>query len=88
MTGALVPTTTAATHLTADLHLIGMFPEMTADLDINPGSNITDWPKDPHPPHRHHLGNKRTRDTSTSPLMTHRQSTTAQMTMTVTQKMI
>ena len=88
ITGALVSTATAATHLTADLHLIGMFPEMTADLDINPGSNTTDWPKDPHPPHRHHLGNIRIRDTSKSPLMTHHQSTTAQMTMTVTQRMI
>ena len=34
-TKALVPTTTTATHLTADLHLIGILPEMTADLDIN-----------------------------------------------------
>ena len=84
VTGALVPTTTATTHLTADLHLIGIFPEMTADLDINPGSNTTNWPKDPHPPHRHHLGNIRIRDTSKSPLTTHCQSTTAQMTMAVT----
>ena len=88
VTGALVPTTTAATHLTADLHLIGTFPEMTADLDINPRSNTTDWPEDPHPPHRHHLGNIRIGDTSKSPLMIHCQSTTAQMTMTVTQRMI
>ena len=88
VTGALVPTTTATTHLTADLHLIGIFPEMTADLDINPGSNTTDWPEDPHPPRRHHLGNIRIRDTSKLPLMTHCQSTTAQMTMTVTQRMI
>ena len=87
-TTALVPTTTAMTHLTADLHLIGILPEMTADLDINPGSNTTDQPKDPHPPHRHHLGNIRIRDTSKSPLMTHHQNTTAQMTMTVTQRMI
>ena len=84
----VVSTTTATTHLTADLHLIGILPEMTADLDINPGSNTTDWPKDPHPPCRHHLGNIRIRDTSKSPLMTHHQSTTAQMTMTVTQRMI
>ena len=88
ITGALVPTATAMTHLTADLHLIGIFPEMTADLNINPGSNTTDWPKDPHPPHRHHLGNIRIRDTSKSLLMTHLWSTMAQMTMTVTQRMI
>ena len=88
VTGALVPITTTTTHLTADLHLIGIFPKMTADLDINPGSNTTDWPEDPHPPHRHHLGNIRIRDTSKSPLMSHHQSTTAQMTMTVTQRMI
>ena len=87
-TEALVPTATATTHLTADLHLIGILPEMTADLNINPGSNTTDQPEDPHPPHRHHLGNIRIRDTSKSPLMTHHQNTTAQMTMTVTQRMI
>ena len=51
VTGALVPTTTATTHLTADLHLIDILPGMTADLNINPRSNTTDWPKDPHPPH-------------------------------------
>ena len=76
-TEALVPTTTATKHLTADLHLIGIFPKMTADLDINPGSNTTDQPKDPHPPHRHHLGNIRIKDTSKSPLTTHHQNTTA-----------
>ena len=86
-TKALVPTATGMTHLTADLHLIGILPEMTADLDINPGSHTTDQPEDPHPPHRHHLGNTRIGDTR-SQLMTHRQSTTAQMTMTVTQRMI
>ena len=36
ITGAPVPTATAVIHLTADLHLIGILPEMTADLDINP----------------------------------------------------
>ena len=36
ITGAQVPTATAATHCTTDLHLIGILPEMTADLDINP----------------------------------------------------
>ena len=87
-TEALVPTATAITHLTADLYLIGILPEMTADLDINPGGNITDQPEDLHPPPMHHLGNIGIRDTSKSPLMTHHQNTTAQMTMTVTQRMI
>ena len=63
ITGAPVPTTTAMTHCTADLHLIGILPKMTADLDINPKSNTTDQPADPHPPHKHHLGNIRIRDT-------------------------
>ena len=44
VTGAPVPTTTAVTHCTTDLHLIGILPEMTADLDINPKSNTTDQP--------------------------------------------
>ena len=61
---------------------------MTADLDINPKNNTTDWPTDPHPPLKQHLGNIRIRDTSKSPLMTHHQNTTAQMIMTVTQCMI
>ena len=88
ITGAPVPTTSAATHHTADLHLIGILPEMIADLDINPKSNTTDQPADPHLPCKHHLGNIRIRDTSKSPLTSHRQSTTAQMIMTVTQRMI
>ena len=88
VTTALVLTTTAATCLTADLHLIGILPEMTADLNINPGNNTTDQPEDLNPLHRHHLGNIRTRDTNKSQLTTHHQSTTAQMTMTVTQRMI
>ena len=88
ITGALVPTASAATHLTTDLHLIGISPEMTAYLDINPGSSTTDQPKNHYPPGRHHLGNIGIKDTSRSPLMTHHQSTTAQMTMTVTQRMI
>ena len=36
VTGVQVPTTTTATHCTADLQLIGILPKMTADLDINP----------------------------------------------------
>ena len=88
VTEALVLTTTTMTHLTADLYLIGILPEMTADLNINLGDNTTDQPRDLHPLHRHHLGNIRTRDTNKSQLMTHHQSTTAQMTMTATQRMI
>ena len=88
MTGALVPTATTKTHLTADLHLIGILPEMTANHDTDPESNATDQPEDLHPLHRHHPGDIRTRDTNRSQLMTHHQSTTAQMTMTVTQMMI
>ena len=88
ITEALVPTTTAVTCLTTDLHLIGIPSEMTADLNINPGNNTTDQPRDLHPLHRHHLGNIRTRDTNRSQLMTHHQSTTAQMTMKATQRVI
>ena len=83
-----VPTATAMTHHTADLHLIGILPEMTADLNTNPKNNTTDWHKDPRPPLKQHLGNIRIRDTSRSPLMTHHQNTTAQMIMIVTQRMI
>ena len=86
MIRALVPTATAATHLTADLHPIGILPEMTTDC--NTESNTTDEPEDLHPLHRHHPGIIRIRDTNRSPLMTHHQSTTALMTMKVTQMMI
>ena len=67
LTGALAPATAAATHLTADLHLTGIPPKMTANLDINPGNNTTNQPEDLHP---HHLGNLRTGDTNRSQLMT------------------
>ena len=88
VTEVLVLTATTMTCLTADLHLTGILPEMTADLNINPGNNTTDWPMDLHPLHRHHLGNIRTRDTNKSQLTTHHQSTTAQMTLIATQRMI
>ena len=88
ITGAQVPTTTATTHCTADLHLTGILPEMTADLFINPKNNTTDWPTDPCLPHKHHLGNIRIRDTIKSPLTIHHWNTTAQMIMTMTQRMI
>ena len=86
-TEAQVPTTTAVTHCTADLHFIGILPE-TADLDTNPKNNTTDWHMDPCPPCKQHLGNIRIKDTSRPPLMTHHQNTTAQTIMTVTQRMI
>ena len=88
MTEAPVPTTAVVIHLTADPHLTGTLPEMTADLDIGPGNCITNQTEVLHPLHRHHLGNTRTKDTNKSQLMTHHQNTMAQMTMTVTQMMI
>ena len=88
VTEAPVPTTAIAIHLTADPHLTGMLPEMTADLNIGPGNHITNQTKVRHPSHRHHLGNTRTKDTNKSQLTTHHQNTTAQMTMTATQMMI
>ena len=87
-TEAQVPTAIAMTHCIADLHPIGIFPEMTADLDTNPKYNITNQHKDPHPLHKQHLGSTRIRDKSRSPLMTHPQNTTAQMIVIVTQRMI
>ena len=36
ITGPQVPPATATTYHTTDLHLIGILPEMTADLNINP----------------------------------------------------
>ena len=87
-TEAKVPTTIAMTHSTTDLHPIEIFPEMTGDPDTNPENTITNQHKDPRPLHNQHLGSTRIRDKSRSPLMTHLQNTTAQMTMIVTQRMI
>ena len=61
-TGALAPTPTAATHLTADLHLTEIPPEMTADLNIDLGNNTTNQPEDQL--HIHHLGNLKTGNTN------------------------
>ena len=66
MTGALAPTTTAATHLTTDLHLTEIPPKMTAGLNIDLGNNTINQPKDLHQLHIHHLGNLRTGDTNRS----------------------
>ena len=87
-TEAQVPTIIAMTHHTTDLHPIGIFPEMTADLDTNPKNTTTNQHKDPCPLHKQHLGRTRIRDKSRSPLTTHLQNTTVQMTMIVTQRMI
>ena len=87
-TEAQVPTTIPMTHHTRDLHLIGILPEMTADINTNAENNTTNQHKDPHPPHKQHLGSIRIRDTSRSPLTTLHQNTTAQMIMIVTQRMI
>ena len=87
-TEAQVLTNIAVTHHTTDLHLIGTLPKMTADPSTNPKNNIINWHKDPHPPHKQHPRNTGIEDTSRSPLMTLLQSTTAQMIMIVTQRMI
>ena len=86
--GAPVPTTTIVTHLTTDLPLTGIPPEMTADLDIDPENNTTNQPKDLHPLHTLHPGNLRTGNINRSQSMTHHWNTIAQMTMTVTLMMI
>ena len=88
ITGAPIPTVTATTHLTTNLHLIEILPKMTADLNMNPTSNTTEQPVDPHPLCKHQLGNIRIRDTSKLLSMTNCQSTTAQMIVTVIQRMI
>ena len=66
VTEAPVPTATITIHLTADPHLTGTLPKMTADLDIGPGNLITNQTEVLHPLHRHHLGNTRTKDTNKS----------------------
>ena len=85
---APVPIATATTPLTADLCLIGIPPEMTADLNTNPASNTTDWHTDPCPHHDHQTGSIRIRNTSKLLSTIHCQSTTAQMRMIVIQRMI
>ena len=87
-TEAQVPTAITMTHRTADLHPMGIFPKMTEDLDTNCKNNITNWHKDPPPPHKQHLGSIRIGDTNRSQLMIHHPNTTAQMIRVVTQRMI
>ena len=64
VTEAPVPTTAITIHLTADPHLTGTLPTMTADLDIGAGNHITNQTEVLHPLHGHHLGNTRTKDTN------------------------
>ena len=88
-TEAPVLTTTAMTHHITGLHLIEIFPVMTADLDHSkPTNNITNQHKDTPQAHIQHLGKTRTDDTDRSQLMTHPQNTTAQMIRIVTPKTI
>ena len=84
MTEAPVPTAAIMIHPTADPHLTGTLPGMTADPNIGPGNISTNQTKDLHPLHGHHPGNTRTEDTNKSQLMTHHRNTIAQMTMTAT----
>ena len=84
MTEAPVPTTTVMIHPTADPHLTGTLPEMTADPTIGPGNTSTNQTKALHPLHGHHPGNIRTEDTNKSQSMTHHWNTIAQMTTTAT----
>ena len=88
VTEAPVHTTAIVIHLTADPHLTGTLPEMTADLNIGPGNISTNQTEDLHPLHGHCLGNTRTEDTNKSQLTTHHQNTTALMTTKATQMMI
>ena len=84
MTEAPVPTAAIMIHPTADPHLTGTLPEMTADPNIGPGNISTNQTEDLHPLHGHHPGNTRTEDTNKSQSTTHHQNTIAQMTMTAT----
>ena len=84
MTEAPAPTTAAIMiHPTADPHLTGTLPGMTADPDTGPGNIITNQTEDLHPLHGHHPGDTKTENTNKSQSMTHHQNTIAQMMMTV-----
>ena len=84
VTEAPVPTATIMIHPTADPHLTGTLPEMTADPNIGPGNISTNLTEALHPLHGHHPGNTRTEDTNKSRSMTHHQNTIAQTTTTAT----
>ena len=76
------------THHTADLHPIEIFPVMTADLNTNPKSNITNQYKDLPQAHKQHHGKLKTEDTNKSQLMIHHPNTTVQMIKIVTPRTI
>ena len=84
MTEAPVPAAAVVIHPTADPHLTGTLPEMTADPNIDPGKISTNQTKDLHPLHGHCSGNTRTEDTSKSQSTTHHWNTIAQAKMTAT----
>ena len=84
VTESPVPTAAIVIHPTADPHITGTLPKMTAHPAIGPGNTSTNQTKALHPLHRHHPGNIRTEDTNKSQSMTHHQNTIAQTTMTVT----
>ena len=87
-TEAQVPTAIAMIHHTTDLHPIGIFPKMTADLDTNPENNITNWHKDPRQTPKQHLGSIKIGDTNRSQLMIHHLNITVPMIMIVTPRTI
>ena len=87
-TGAQAHTATAVKHHIADLHPIGISPEMTADPDhTNPTSNITNQHKDLQV-HKQCLGKIRTEGTNRSQSMILPQNTIVQMSRIVTPRMI
>ena len=70
---APVPTTAIMIHHTADNPPVGIPPEMTADLAMEPEGNITNHPEDLH-------GNLKIESTNKSQSMTHHLITIVQMT--------
>ena len=61
MTEAPVPTAAIMIHPTADHHLTGTLPKMTADPNIGPGNISTNQTEDRHPLHGHHPGKHKDR---------------------------
>ena len=88
-TEAQAHTITTKTHHTTDLHHTGVSPEIIVGPEH---THPTDTTTKPHEDHLlvqiKHPGSHRTEKTSTSPLMTHLQSTIALMNRTVIQRMI
>ena len=89
ITGVPAHTATAVTHHIADLHHEDTSPEKTVDPEhISPAGNIINQHKDHLPVCKQHLGNIRTEGTNRSQLTILPQSTIAQMSRIVTQRMI